>query len=102
KRERRPPFVDYYENSVKATLAQRKFFADVLSRDFPGYSLNVWGLTASDSVRGYVDWGAPPRDPRIDGTVVPCAPAGSLMFTPTESLAALKEIKFRYGESVYG
>lgn len=102
RRERRRPFIDYYENSVKATLAQRKFFAEVLSRDFREYSLNVWGLTASDSAKGYVAWGAPPRDPRIDGTVVPCAPAGSLMFTPKESLSALKEMKLRYGESVYG
>lgn len=102
RREHRPPFVDYYENSVKATLAQRKFFAEVLSKEFPKYSANLWGLTSSDSQKGYVDWGAPPRDPRIDGTVVPCAPAGSLMFTPQESLAVLKEMKLHYGESVYG
>jgi len=102
RRERRPPFVDYYENSVKATLAQRKYFAEVLSREFPEYSVNVWGLTSSDSQNGYVDWGAPPRDGRIDGTVVPCAAAGSLMFTPKESLAALREMKSRFGGTVYG
>ncbi|MBA3352467.1 MAG: fibronectin type III-like domain-contianing protein, partial [Blastocatellia bacterium] len=102
RRERLPPNVDYFENSVKATMAHRQFFVDVLSKDFPKYSANVWGLTASDSAKGYVAWGAPPRDPRTDGTVVPYAAAGSLMFTPDVSLPALKEMKRLYGDKVYG
>ena len=102
RRERLPPNVDYFENSVKATRAQRQFFIDVLSKDFPKYSANIWGLSASDSKRGYVAWGAPPRDPQTDGTVVPYAPAGSLMFTPDISLEALKEMKRLYGDKVYG
>ncbi|HET8675238.1 MAG TPA: glucoamylase family protein, partial [Blastocatellia bacterium] len=63
---------------------------------------NVWGITASDSARGYVAWGGPPRDPAIDGTVVPCAPAGSLMFTPDIALPALIEMREKYGERIYG
>ncbi len=102
RRERRPPYVDYYDNSVNATRAQRQFFIDVLSREFKRYSENVWGLTASDSQKGYLVWGAPPRPPETDGTVVPCAPAGSLMFAPDIALAALKEMKNRYGEKIYG
>lgn len=102
RRERRPPYIDYFENSVKATRAQRQFFIDVLSKDFPQYSANIWGLTASDSQRGYLAWGAPPRDPDTDGTVVPCAPAGSLMFTPDIALPALKEMKARFGDKIYG
>jgi hypothetical protein len=102
RRERLPPNVDYYENSVKATEAQRQFFIDVLSKDFPKYGPNMWGLTASDSAKGYIAWGAPPREPAIDGTVVPCAPGGSLMFTPAISLGALKEIKAKYGDKIYG
>jgi beta-glucosidase len=102
RRETLPPYVDYFENSVKATRAQQKFFAEVLSRDFPKYSAAMWGLTASDSQKGYIAWGAPPREPAIDGTVVPCAPAGSLMFTPDITLPVLKEIKDKYGDRVYG
>lgn len=102
RRERLPPNVDYFENSVKATLAQRQFFIDVLSKEFPKYSANIWGLTASDSAKGYVAWGAPPRHPDTDGTVVPYAPAGSLMFTPDITLAALKEMKRIYGDKTYG
>lgn len=93
--------IDYFENSVKATLAQRQFFIDS-SKEFPAYSKDIWGLTASDSSHGYVAWGAPPRDPKLDGTVVPCAAGGSLMFTPEESIAALRAMKERYGKKVYG
>ena len=25
--------------------------------------MTMWGLTASDSQRGYIAWGAPPREP---------------------------------------
>jgi hypothetical protein len=102
RRERLPPNVDYFENSTKATRAQRQFFIDVLSKEFPKYGPNVWGLTASDSQKGYVAWGAPPRDPQADGSVVPCAPAGSLMFTPDIALAALKEMRSLYGDKIYG
>src|SRR5207244_12243721 len=57
---------------------------------------------ASDSIKGYVAWGGPPRDPAIDGTVVPYAAAGSLMFIPKLALAALRTMRERYGERIYG
>jgi hypothetical protein len=100
-REKRPPSVDYFENSVKATRAHREFCM-ALAREFPGYSSNVWGITASDSVKGYVAWGGPPRDPAIDGTVVPCAAGGSLMLTPDISLPALIAMREKFGDRVYG
>jgi beta-glucosidase len=102
RRETRDPHVDYFQNSIDATRAQRDFFINVLSKEFPQYSANIWGSTASDYAKGYVAWGAPPRHPDTDGTVVPCAPAGSLMFTPDISLAALKEMKRRFGDKIYG
>lgn len=102
RREYRPPFVNYFENSVSATRAQQKFFAEVLSREFPKYGPHMWGLTSSDSQGGYIAWGAPPRHDRTDGSVVPCAAAGSLMFTPDISLPTLKKMKNEYGGKVYG
>ena len=102
RRERRPPYVDYFDNSVKATRAQRDFFINVLSREFPKYGPNMWGLTASDYQGGYTAWGAPPRHPDTDGSLVPCAPAGSLMFTPDIALPALKAMKAQYGQQIYG
>ncbi|MDQ6652771.1 MAG: hypothetical protein M3Y84_08495, partial [Acidobacteriota bacterium] len=101
RREVKASRVNYFENSVIATRAHRQFCID-LAREFPGYSENVWGITASDSAKGYVGWGGPPRDPSIDGTVVPCAAAGSLMFTPDISLPALKTMYEKFGKRVYG
>jgi hypothetical protein len=95
------PFTDYFENSVAATRAHRDFCLS-LSGEFPGYTEDVWGITASDSRKGYVAWGGPPRDPSIDGTVVPCAAGGSLMFTPDISLRALRAMREKFGERVYG
>ncbi len=100
RRERKPPYVNYFDNSVKATEAQRQFFIDI-SKEFPTYSKNLWGLTASDSENGYLAWGAPPRPAQLNGTIVPCAPAGSLMFTPEISMAALREMKEKYGDKIY-
>jgi hypothetical protein len=94
------PYTNYFQNSVTATLAHREFCLD-LAKKFPGYSENVWGITASDSAKGYRAWGGPPPTPDIDGTVVPCAPGGSLMFTPDIALAALKTMHERWGDRIY-
>jgi hypothetical protein len=85
---------------VAATLAHRAFCIN-LSHDFPAFGPDVWGITASDSAKGYLAWGGPPRDPDIDGTVVPSAAGGSLMFTPEFSLRALRTMQEKYGEKVY-
>jgi hypothetical protein len=95
------PYTDYFANSVAATLAHRAFCISLAS-EFPSYTENLWGITASDSARGYVAWGGPPRDPAIDGTIVPAAAGGSLQFTPAVSLAALRTMKEKYGASIYG
>jgi hypothetical protein len=96
------PHVNYFANSVAATRAHQEMFSKKLSRDFPGYSSKVWGVTASDSTKGYTDWGGSLADPRIDGTVVPSAAAGSLMFTPDICIPAVRTMLLRYGKSVYG
>lgn len=95
------PFTDYFDNSVKATRAHRAFCLD-LTGEFPGYSENMWGFTASDSALGYVAWGAPPRHAAIDGSIAPCAAAGSLMFAPDITVPALREMHTRFGERIYG
>jgi hypothetical protein len=93
--------IDWFENSVTATRAHKAFLLS-LSSEFPGYTDNVWGVTASDSRKGYVAWGGPPRHPAIDGTVVPAAAAGSLMFAPDITVAALKTMHERFGDRIYG
>ncbi|HET7112716.1 MAG TPA: glucoamylase family protein [Pyrinomonadaceae bacterium] len=93
--------IDYFHNSVQATLAHRAFCIN-LAHTFPGYGPDVWGITASDSAKGYLAWGGPPLDPSIDGTVVPSAAGGSLMFTPELAVRALRTMREKYGEKIYG
>jgi hypothetical protein len=97
--------VNFFANACAATRAQKQFCLD-LRGTFPGYEENVWGLTSSDAATGYVDWGGPPVggvvDARINGTVVPCAAAGSLPFVPGDCTAALREMHARWGDRIYG
>jgi hypothetical protein len=102
-RGRRDKFADYFQNSVIATDVHRRFCLE-LGKQYPDYSDDLWGITASDSNRGYVIWGGPPATGPIDGTVVPSAAGGSLPFQPRDTLRVLKTIRSRYGAawSKYG
>lgn len=98
----RDSHADYWQNSVDATLAQRAWSAEQSSR-FQFWSADMWGLTASDGPRGYIAWGTPGFEPdRSDGTLVPCAPAGSLPFAPRECLTALKRMREIGGDKLWG
>ena len=91
---------DFWDNSRIATLAHREEFVHNLSKDHPHYQ-EMWGVTASDSENGYTDWNH--SDKLINGTVVPCAAAGSLPFAPEQCLETLNQIwknekyRARYG-----
>ena len=108
-RNRRDQSLNYWKNSVDATLAQRQFCIDLATRNpgrFGDYGESLWGITASDAPGGYRGWGGPPTDgvidPALDGTVVPCAAAGSLPFTPRECIACLRNMRVRFGRKIYG
>jgi hypothetical protein len=94
-RGRRDKFADYFQNSVIATDVHRRFCLE-LGKQYPDYSDDLWGITASDSNHGYVIWGGPPATGPIDGTVVPSAAGGSLPFQPQATLRVLKNIRSRY------
>lgn len=87
--------VNWFENSVEATLANRQFCIDN-SKKFQTYGENSWGITSCETSKGYFgNIGAPPSgnnnaEHRAEGTVPPCGALGSIVFTPKESLAALK------------
>ncbi len=99
--EREAPHIDWFENSVTATRAHKAFCLS-LARSSPATPTNVWGITASDSRNGYVAWGGPPRHADIDGSVVPAAAAGSLMFAPDITVPAVREMRRRFGDRIYG
>ncbi|MGH9640000.1 MAG: glucoamylase family protein, partial [Bryobacteraceae bacterium] len=93
-------YLNYFQNSQIATYANRDFCINLGSR-YSDYGPNMWGITASDSPRGYVAWGGPPAHGPINGTLVPCAAAGSLMFAPTICLPALRHMYSAYGTKIY-
>lgn len=110
-RHKRDNFANYFENSIIATRAHEAF---CISLGAP-YSPDYWGITASDSPRGYRAWGGPGShkpDPTpadiakgfggIDGSVVPSAPGGSLAFVPAACLRVLRALQQNYGEKAWG
>jgi hypothetical protein len=99
-RDKQDQYADYFENSVTACHAHRRF-CQQLSQRFPCYSSDVWGITASDSSTGYVAWGGPPLQGPIDGSLVPAASAGSLPFMFDESYLVLRNLRAYYGRQIW-
>lgn len=99
-RNKRDKYANYFQNSIQATEVHRRFCLDLVGQ-FPTYTDDLWGITASDSPKGYVAWGGPPATGPIDGTVVPCATAGSLPFLPKATMRVLRTIKNRYGAKAW-
>jgi hypothetical protein len=106
--------LDYFENSRRATLAQREY-AIANPRGFKGYGPDVWGLTACDGPDaktivdgravefwGYAARGAARGEERDDGTLAPTAAIASLPFAPEIVVPAVSEMRRRYGAHVYG
>src|SRR5271168_1487337 len=94
-RGKRDAYANYFENSVKATAAHKQFCLS-LRDEFPDYSDHLWGITASDSAAGYQAWGGPPRIGKLDGSIVACAPGGSLPFLYSDCVQVLRTIRERY------
>lgn len=94
-RGKRDRYADYFQNSIIATDVHRRFCVE-LNTQFSDYSNALWGITASDSERGYIVWGGPPAMGPIDGTIVPCAAGGSLPFLPQATMRVLRTIHDHY------
>ena len=107
--------IDYFENSRRATRAQRAY-AIRNPGGWKGYDANVWGLTACDGpmdstvtidgrarqFHSYEARGASHVRIEDDGTLAPTAAGGSIAFTPEISIAALRAMRARYGADLYG
>ena len=99
-RDKRDDYADYWANSVFATKAHRAMFTRLADR-FPLYGETLWGVTSSDSAMGYTAWGGPSPSPHIDGTVVPCAAAGSIPFAPAACISAVRHMFDTYGDRAW-
>ena len=97
-RNKRDAFADYFQNSITATMAHRLFCLS-LAPQFADYGNDLWGISSSDSAKGYVAWGGPPALGPIDGTIVPCATAGSLPFDSAQTIHALRWIRGHYPQA---
>ena len=97
-RNKKDAFADYFQNSITATMAHRLFCIS-LSAQFPDYSSDLWGISASDSKNGYVGWGGPPALGPIDGSITPCAAAGSLPFASSDAIHVLRWIRGHYPQA---
>ena len=97
-REKRDAYTDYFENSVTATRAHKAFCLS-----YPQwYNEDYWGITASDYVGGYTAWGGLPPQGPLDGSVVPSAAAGSLVFLPADCLSVLRAMRAKWGKQAWG
>jgi hypothetical protein len=94
-------YTNYFENSVKATKAHKLFCLSLQDR-FPDYSEDLWGISASDYVGGYTAWGGPPPQGPLDGSIVPCATAGSLPFLFEDCMRVLRTLRLQYGDRAWG
>src|SRR3984885_9256576 len=94
----RDAYANYFANSITATRAHKAFCLS-LNR---GYNDDYWGITSSDWQHGYTAWGGPPLLGPVDGSVVPCAAAGSLPFLPRECVHVLRALRDNYGKDAWG
>jgi hypothetical protein len=97
-RHKRDACANYFENSAIATRAHKAF---CLSHP-EWYNEDYWGVSASDTAHGYRAWGGPPPKGPLDGTVVPCAAAGSLPFLPADCIAVLRAMHAKWGDRAWG
>lgn len=99
-RDQRDLHANYFTNSIAATRAHQ-LWCLTLGNKFPWIDQDMWGISASDSRTGYRVWGGPPAMGTLDGTVVPCAVAGSLPFLPAECSHVLLSMRQKMGDKVW-
>jgi hypothetical protein len=88
--------IDYGEQTRNHTLINRAYTIDN-PKKYRGYGDKAWGLTAGDSVKGYVAHS--PEDDR--GVIQPTAALSSMPYTPSFSLEALRYFYEEKGEKLW-
>jgi hypothetical protein len=96
-RNKKDQAADYFRNSIMAVQAQQEYCATS-----GNYEDGLWGISSCLSLRGYEALGAPFGRVYDNGTITPHAIAGGMVFTPRESLEAMKGMVARYDGAVMG
>lgn len=90
-------YTDYWQQNTNHTLINRAWCIDN-PKKFKGYGENCWGLTASDSYKGYVA-----HCPQEDlGVISPTAALSSFPYTPEYSMKALRHFYEDLGDKIWG
>ncbi|MCU7494433.1 MAG: Tat pathway signal protein [Ignavibacteria bacterium] len=96
--------IDYFENSRRAVLCQRKYASENPFKR-KGYDSLCWGMTASDgpSHNGYIGYAARGTSGKgfehdDDGTIAPTAAAASIPFAPEICMKTIKNMYEKYGQ----
>ncbi len=92
--------VDYFENSKRATRANKKFSESQASR-FKTYAEGYWGLSACEGPFGYKAYGAADKNSH-DGTVSPLVAGASIVFEPDISIAQMRKVYSNLKEKMWG
>jgi len=106
--------IDYFENSRRATLVQRRYAIDN-PYNWAGYDSLCWGISASDGPTekynfddkkflGYAGRGTSGPDLNYfdDGTIAPYAAISSIVFAPEIVLPTINNFNEKYADKLWG
>jgi hypothetical protein len=90
-------YANYWTQNVNHSKINHAYAEDN-PKNFVGYSVEAWGLTASDNHEGYSA-----HSPTNDlGVISPTAALSSFPYTPAESMKALKYFYYTLGDRLWG
>lgn len=89
-------YADYFAQN-RAHVAVNRAYCITNPNGYAGYGENCWGLTASDSVDGYVAH-APTRD---RGVITPTAALASFPYAPEAAMAAMRHFHDDLGDRIW-
>ncbi len=97
-RDKKDKYANYFINNKNHTLINRAYCIDN-PKGFAGYNDSTWGLTAGLDPGGYsvhAPWSSD------NGTISPTAAVSSIVYTPLESMAVIRNLYRNYGEHLWG
>ncbi|MEP6615616.1 MAG: glucoamylase family protein [Ginsengibacter sp.] len=92
-------YTNYFSNNRNIALINYRYCVKNPG-NFTGYADSCWGLTAADGPFDYF-----PSEPvagRNDGTISPTGAISSIVYTPQESMKALRNYYYNYGKFLWG
>ncbi|WP_263367834.1 glucoamylase family protein [Edaphobacter bradus] len=93
----RDKYANYFVNNRNESLVQQKHAIEN-PKHFEGYGADTWGYSAVTGPIGYREYRGSVED---DGTIAPTAAAGAYVYTPQESLLAIKHFYRDLGAQVW-